>query len=60
MPLKSGKATLSLTPVDSEIFRGTLSVAPKPSREIFTFEFTQLECATKDDSLEDFITYYST
>jgi len=59
MPLKSGKATLNLVPVGNKSYRGTLIVAPNPLRDIFMFEFSQLECSIIVDSLENLLNYYS-
>jgi hypothetical protein len=59
MPLKSGKATLALVPVGEKKYRGTLSVAPAPHQNIYMFEFSQLECTSVIDSLENFLEYYS-
>lgn len=57
--LKRGKATLALFPVGEKNYRGTLTVAPAPRWDMYMFEFSQLECTSVIDSLENFLEYYS-
>lgn len=57
--LESGKAKLQLHLVEGKTYRGTLIVEPRPTRDIFMFEFSALNCALVKDSLKDFLRYYS-